>query len=314
MTLLTAYNQDVQRFFQGGYCNKIRKETILSTIEEKVFEMGKSFGQLFPNKRKQVLDEIIYLLSGTGICKIGADKLAEKVNCSTRTVKSAVASIKETDQLVVARLADDKAGKYIFVYKEHPNFHQILKEVFFLDSLPESDAIAPPFAPLVAPLQNAEPVEAVSVKGQKTSSNHINSFNSLQERDSIQQAIENDVQDSNQNQEKTREKLQAYRANKYQLMLFDEIMAFPFPHSIKTVAGTIALRVGMDCDERKVLRAMQLLNKMAINMINGVEIRNIVAVFSEGMVNQRYLVVSKPAVQPPKTPKVPFYNWLEDRG
>ncbi|MBD8016801.1 cytosolic protein, partial [Planococcus sp. Sa1BUA13] len=188
MTLLTAYNQDVQRYFQGSYCNKIRKETILSTIEEKVFKMGKSFGQLFPNKRKQVLDEIIYLLSGRGICKIGADKLAEKVNCSVRTVKSAVASIKETDQLVVARLADDKAGKYIFVYKEHPNFHQILKEVFFLDSLPVSDAVAPPFAPLVAPLQNAEPVEAVGVEGQKTSSNHINSFNSLQERDSIQQA------------------------------------------------------------------------------------------------------------------------------
>jgi len=53
---------------------------------------------------------------------------------------------------------------------------------------------------------------------------------------------------------------------------------------------------------------------MAINMINGVEIRNIVAVFSEGMANQRYLVVSKPAVQQPQTPKVPFYNWLEDRG
>src|SRR5690606_41920316 len=102
--------------------------------------------------------------------------------------KSAVASIKETDQLVVARLADDKAGKYIFVYKEHPNFHQILKEVFFLDSLPKSDVVAPPSAPLVAPLQNAEPVGAVSVEGQKRSSNHINSFNSLQERDSIQQA------------------------------------------------------------------------------------------------------------------------------
>lgn len=314
MTLLTAYNQDVQRFFQGGYCNKIRKETILLTIEEKVFEMGKSFGQLFPNKRKQVLDEIIYLLSGTGICKIGADKLAEKVNCSVRTVKSAVASIKQTDQLVVARLADDKAGKYIFVYKEHPNFHQILKEVFFLDSLPESDVVAPPLAPLVAPLQNAEPVAAVSVKGQKTSSNHINSFNSLQEKDSIQQAIENDVQDSNKNQEKTREKLQAYQANDYQLMLFDEIMAFPFPNSIKTVAGTIALRVGMDCDEKKVLRAIQLLNKMAINIVNGVEIRNIVAVFSDGMVNQRYLLSPKPPVQQPKTPKVPFYNWLEDRG
>ncbi|MDJ0333554.1 cytosolic protein [Planococcus sp. S3-L1] len=314
MTLLTAYNQDVQRYFQGSYCNKIRKETILSTIEEKVFEMGKSFSHLFPNKRKQVLDEIIYLLSGMGICKIGAEKLAEKVGCSTRTVKSAVASIKETDQLIVGRLADGKAGKYIFVYKEHPNFNQILKEVFFLDSLPETPPIAPPSAPLVAPLQNAESVETVSLEGQKTSSNHINSFNSLQEKDIIQAVIEKDVQDSSQNRDEMRKKLQTYDANEYQLMLFDRIMTFPFPESIKTVAGTIALRVGMDCDAKKVIQALKLLNKMAINMINGVEIRNIVAVFSEGMMNQRYVMVPKPIVQPPTVPKAPFYNWLEDRG
>lgn len=47
MTLLTAYNQDVQRFFQGGYCNKIRKETILSTIEES-FRDGKKFWPTVP--------------------------------------------------------------------------------------------------------------------------------------------------------------------------------------------------------------------------------------------------------------------------
>src|SRR5690606_15053804 len=159
-------------------------------------------------------------------CKIGADKLAEKVGCSVRTVKSAVASIKETDQLVVARLADDKAGKYIFVYKEHPNFHQILKEVFFLDSLPESDAVAPPSAPLVATLQNAEPGGSVSVEGKKASTNHVNSYKSLHEKDRILQAIENDEQDTTQYQEKTREKLQAYRALEYQLKLFDEITVF----------------------------------------------------------------------------------------
>lgn len=315
MTLLTAYNQDVQRYFQGSYCNKIRKETILSMIEEKVFEMGKSFSHLFPNKRKQVLDEIIYLLSGMGICKIGAEKLAEKVGCSTRTVKSAVASIKETDQLIVGRLADGKAGKYIFVYKEHPNFNQILKEVFFLDSLPETPSIAPPSAPLFAPLQNAESVETVSLEGQKTSSNHINSFNSLQEKENIQAVIEKDVQDSSQNHQEMRGKLQAYQANEFQLALFDQIFMLDLPKEIKQVAGTLALRVGMDCDHPTALRAIKLLLHMSDNMAKGVDIQNVVAVFSQSMASQRYLLVtspSKPVVQQPVTPKVTFYNWLTD--
>lgn len=283
MTMLTAYNKDVQRIFQGGYCNKIRKETIISAIEERVFEMGQSFSKLFPKKKAQVLDEIIYLLSGTGICKIGAERLAEKVGCSVRTVKGAVASLKKTDEILVARLADDKAGKYIFVYKQHPNFTKILKEVFFIDSLPESGESAPLSAPQFAPLQNAESVEAVNVESEKTSSNHINFFNSLQEKDIIQQTIENDVQDLGENQAETRKKLQEYHANEFQLMLFDQIMAFPFPDYIKDVAGILALRVGMNCDGIRVSQALQQINKMVLNPKGGTNIRNVPAVFSTSM-------------------------------
>lgn len=316
VTLLTAYNKDVQRYFQGGYCNTAKKKLILSALEERVFEMGKSFSKLFPNKKELVLDEIIYLLSGTGICKIGAERLAEKVGCSVRTVKGAVASLKETNQILVARLADDNAGKYIFVYKDHPNFKQILNEVFFIDSLPESDEIALPFAPQFAPLQNAKPVETVSVEGEKSTSNYINLFNSLQEKDSIQQHIENDLQDPRKNQEKTKKKLQQYHANEFQLILFDEIMTYPFPDSIKEVAGTLALRAGMDCNAKRIPQAIQMLTKIALNMASGIVIDNVVAVFSEGMTNKRYLNskgASAVINQSETKPKVQFYNWLEDR-
>ncbi|RUU69350.1 HTH domain-containing protein, partial [Mesorhizobium sp. M7A.F.Ca.MR.362.00.0.0] len=76
--------------------------------------------------QKLVLDEIVYFLSGKGIWKIGADKLAERVGCSERTVYNAVRAIKQTGTILVCRLADNNAGKYIFVYKDHPNFDDIM--------------------------------------------------------------------------------------------------------------------------------------------------------------------------------------------
>lgn len=319
MTLLTAYNQDVQRYFQGGYCSKIRKETIISGIEETVFSMGKSFSKLFPNKKARVLDEIIYLLSGTGLCKIGAEKLAEKVGCSVRTVYGAVKSIKETDQILVARLADDKAGKYIFVYKQHPNFQQILKEVFFIDSLPESEEDAGLNAVPFAGLENPENLEAVSVEGQKSSSNHINFFISKQEKDSIQESIENDVSNSetggHNSLEQQREKIATYGANEYQLEFFDLISSTNLPEQIKEVAGVLALRLGTDTDAQKALKGFQLACKIAGNIMSGVEVKSVPAVFSEGLKKplNRYKAVE---VSAPKriAKKVEFYNWLVNRG
>lgn len=287
MTGLTAYNKDVQRYIQGGICNKIRKETIIAAMEDKVFGMGKSFSKLFPNKKGIVLDEIIFLLSGTGICKVGADKLAEKVGCSVRTVKGAVASIKETDEILVARLADKKAGKYIFVYKQHPNFQQILREVFFIESLPETDEIASPNAPQFAPLENAETVEAVSVEDKKSSSNHINLFNSIQEKDSIQQTIENDVGTSKNKPsslDEQRKKIIAYGANENQLWFFDMVSHSELPEQVKNVVGILALRLGTDAGLQKAHKGFKLAFKIAENIkareMGGKPLESVPAVFS----------------------------------
>lgn len=309
---LTAYNKDVQRYMMHGSkdsCSTIRKTTILKTIEEAVINAGTSFEKLFPakSKRQAILDEITYYLSGTGICKVSASKLAEKVGASVRTVSAAVKSIKETGEILVAGLADGK-NKYVFVLKSHPNFKSIMEEVFFIEN-------AEQIAEQIAEQKNSESIGPLSVEGEKTSSNHNNFIKSIQEKDIIKQSIEIDLQDSKGNAAEARAKLQTYTSNEYQIMLFDKIMSFPFPKAIKDVAGILALRVGMDCEPKKVIKAMQLLNKIAVNMMDGVAIRNVAAVFSEGMTSNKPLFTERvEVIEPQRTNKVPFYNWLEERS
>lgn len=277
---LTAYNRDVQRFLMGGRANTIRKVTILEMIEQAVIKAGKSFERLFPakSKRQAVLDEVIYYLSGTGICKVSAATLAEKTGASIRTVSAAVKNMKETGEIIVAGLADGK-NKYVFVLKSHPNFERIMKEVFFLDDAEQN-------AGQIAEQENSKTVETVRTKGQNSSSNHNSFINTKQEKDIIQQSIENDIKVHKNNSVKTREKLKSYGANTYQISLFDKIMAFPFPQEIKDVAGIIALRVGMDCNEQLIVKSLQILTKIALNIRTGVTIDSIPAVFAAEIKNK----------------------------
>lgn len=310
--LLTAYNKDVQRFMmKNGRCTTKRKTAIITAIEEAVINAGGSFGKLFPSKskRKDVMDEIMFLLSGSGICKVESKTLANKLNCSVRTVFDAVKNIKATGEVLVAGLADGK-NKYVFVLKSHTNFETIMKEVFFLETTGQNDG-------QIAELQDAENVETTGIDEKKTTINGFDLNISKQERDIIQRFIENDVQESESNTAEMREKLVNYTANENQLMFFDLIMDFPFPQAIKDKAGILALRMGMDCDEKRRAKAWCLLNNIASNMVNGVEIRNVVAVFSEGIDKplDRYIVKKAEMVAPPKPKlKIPvFYNWLEER-
>jgi hypothetical protein len=133
---LTAYNKDVQRYVKnGGGCSKAKKRIILETIEESVTNRGISFEKLFPKrtKRHEVLDYIIFQLSGSGICNVDSKTISEKVGCTARTVFNTVKNIKETKEILVCGLADGK-NKYVFVLKSHPNLKIILKKVFFLEN------------------------------------------------------------------------------------------------------------------------------------------------------------------------------------
>ncbi|PFA35089.1 HTH domain-containing protein, partial [Bacillus cereus] len=117
----TAYNKDVQKYMQLNKLCSHQKSEIIETIRQHVNDNNQSFESLFPtrSKRKDVMDHIIYLLSGNGICKISAETLASKADCSVRTVNAAVRALKETGEIVVAGLADGK-NKYVFVLKMHP--------------------------------------------------------------------------------------------------------------------------------------------------------------------------------------------------
>ena len=95
-----------------------KKYEIMDTMRKCVDDTNQSFESLFPSrsKRKDVMDHIIYLLSGNGICKISAETLADKADCSVRTVTDTVRALKQTGEILVAGLADGK-NKYVFVLK-----------------------------------------------------------------------------------------------------------------------------------------------------------------------------------------------------
>ena len=174
MLKLTAYNQDVQRYLQGGKSTRLRKATIIDIIQESVLATGKSFDKLFPNKskRKAVMDEIIFYLSGSGICKVAAETLAKNTEASVRTVYDAVKKLKETGEILVGGLADGK-NKYIFVLKSHPNFKEILREVFFIDELPVEKQPEDP----VDPKPETEPKVPVE---DPSKNNHIAEHNAVE--------------------------------------------------------------------------------------------------------------------------------------
>lgn len=316
-TLLTAYNKDVQRFINyAERCSTRLKKNIMTAIEETVLKTGISFESLFParTKRKAVLDEILFLLSGPGICKVESKTLAKKVGCSVRTVFDAVKNLKETGEVLVCGLADGK-NKYVFVLKSHSNFESIMKEVFFIEN---SEQIIGH----IAEQGDAENVDTTASNEGKTSPNHSNLINLKQERSYIQDSIENDIQESKENPVITRDKLSSYTANVNQLMFFDSIIDHPFPQEIKDKAGILALRIGMECDVKRRIHAYQLLVKIASNMADGVVIHNVVAVFTEGLdkpldrykdIREQKLINAKKTMKARRVKPVPFYNWLIER-
>lgn len=294
--LLTAYNKDVQRYLTGG-CTTAKKNIILSYIEEKVISVGKSFEKLFPSKskRNQVMDNILFLISGTGICKVESKTLAEKVGCSVRTVSDAIKNLKETGEILVGGLADGK-NKYVFVLKSHPNFKAILKEVFFIDN-------AEQIAEQIAEQKNLETVGAVSVEGVKSSPNYNNLFISKQEKDIIRDSIENEV--------KTSKDYQQYFVSEMQNKLYHQILASPFPKEIMDNAGLLALRTG-DINEEGYLKAYQTVFKLATYITDGVDVKHLLALFTSELEAFKKVKVSNELENTDRS-KAKFYNWLEER-
>ncbi|MED2125438.1 cytosolic protein [Bacillus thuringiensis] len=322
----TAYNKDVQKYMQlNNLCSR-KKDEIIEAIRNRVSDNNQSFEGLFParSKRKDVMDHIIYLLSGNGICKISAETLANKADCSVRTVTDAVRALKQTGELLVAGLADGK-NKYVFVLKMHPNFTTIMEEVFYIDA----KQIAELNANQVAEQENAETVETVELEGEKTSSNYnnsINSFNSLkQEKNndivSLTESIENEFEEAQNDIQKEFEHIHTYYVNKFQEMMYHTIKAGTYHHTLKTNASIIGLRVGSNCDKSLFRLAFNALGKVdRFLKNNGTLTDSVQALFTKFYSdNIKTSKVSKKAngnnsdASKPHT-KVLWYNWLVEDG
>ena len=310
MTTLTATNQRVQ-FYMTYTTDKpttTAKYKRLASFKESLQAKGIMLDEAFPAKQLEVLDRILYITSGSGIAKVGADKLAEKCGLSPSTVYNAVRSLKATGEFVVARLIKTKggAGKYIFVDKKHANFKEIMREVFAL-----SDArIKEQFVEQKSP----EVVEPVSVEDEKQSSN-LNISSSKQESNNytsdyeiIKQSIEEEQS------EPTREYVEEYASNSFQVAFYDVLSVMPYDSSILRIKHVLALRIGSDCDATRFARAKKVIHSMAMRINEGYEINNIAATFTaalENAVNYKQTIVQASVAV--SNTKVPFYNWLEER-
>ncbi|HFK1408838.1 TPA: cytosolic protein [Bacillus cereus] len=323
MKKLTAYNADVQKYMQQNRLSTQKKNEIMNAMRKRVDDTNQSFESLFPSrsKRKDVMDHIIYLLSGNGICKISAETLASKADCSVRTVNAAVRALKQTNEILVAGLADGK-NKYVFVLKTHPNFTTIMNEVFFINT----EQIAGRNAGQVAEQKNPETVETVSLKDEKTSSNYTNSFNSLKQeknndRVSLMESIEIELNAAQNDIHKEFERIHTYFVNEYQEMMYHTIKAGTYHPTLKANASIIGLRVGSNCDKSLFHLAFRALGKMdRFLKNNGILTDSVQALFtkvySDNIKLSRMSKKANTSSSDVHTNEKSFifYNWLEDNS
>lgn len=319
-TLPTAYSDDVKKFFKVGCTAK--RDILMKELKEVLLSNGVNYNSLFPNrtKRKDMLNYLLLLTSVSGIVAVESKTIADRVGCSVDYVFKSMPLIKESGLFIVTGLADGK-NKYVFVLKSHPNFKRIIREVFYMDvvepiteqtteqSTEQETAINP-----VTPSPNADILEGQSLK----------SFKPLiteHEKSVIQHTVENEatkVINKAESIDEAEMYLTAYIDNPIQLQLFRNIHDFPFPEEIQRHATALVLRTGLNgyVTNRIAIKAIQVLNKIAVNLLNRVEMKSVVAVFSYEMFNvgsNPYKKEIPEAVTIPAVKKVPFYNWVEER-
>ncbi|WP_257207800.1 replication protein, partial [Priestia megaterium] len=140
--------------------------------------------KVFPKKRMEMLDYVIYNLVATGIQAIHSKTLMEKFDVSQSTVSRFVKSLKATPFMIVARyIKEDTTGahpdSYVFILKSHKNFDQICEEIFFahdttgIQTLQQEEMTTPVTSPVTSP-ESAENVDTTSFEDEKMSSPFIN--------------------------------------------------------------------------------------------------------------------------------------------
>lgn len=297
---LTASNEDVQRYLEQP--DKQAKKAIIKEVKENALANGINFNKLFPKKtmRYKAFDTIVYLLSGGGICKVSSAKLAEMVGCKVGTVYNAVDFLKELGLFIVAGLSDGK-NKYVFVYKKHKHFREILASVFYLseEQNEERNEEQP----------NAENVDSKGIEGEKTDSINTISFISKHEKESIRESVENDVKKSNNQDEKAQE----YLISIYQKHLYADIKeSIKLSSEIRENALIIALRAGSNLDKSRYNEAMAAVRKIDKHLYFGGEVESVPALFDKIYRDRiKYSDYYKAKEAPkPKRDTSYLYDWL----
>ncbi|UKJ83490.1 replication protein (plasmid) [Priestia megaterium] len=189
--ILTCYLPDVNTFngrFKWLWKEKPtlrkKKEAFLETLRTYFKQQQEALHRVFPKKRMEMLDYVIYNLVATGIQAIHSKTLMEKFDVSQSTVSRFVKSLKATPFMLVARyIKEDATGahpdSYVFILKSHTNFDQICEEIFFahdttgIQTLQQEEMTSPVTSPVTSP-ERAENVDTTSFEGEKTSSPFIN--------------------------------------------------------------------------------------------------------------------------------------------
>lgn len=189
--ILTCYLPDVNTFngrFKWLWKEKPtlrkKKEAFLETLRTYFKQQQEGLHKVFPKKRMEMLDYVIYNLVATGIQAIHSKTLMEKFDVSQSTVSRFVKSLKETPFMIVARyIKEDTTGahpdSYVFILKSHTNFDQICEEIFFahdttgIQTLQQEEMTTPVTTPVTSP-ECAENVDKPSFEDEKASSPFIN--------------------------------------------------------------------------------------------------------------------------------------------
>ncbi|MGG3609736.1 replication protein [Priestia megaterium] len=189
--LFTCYLQDVNTFngrftwlWKEKPTLRKKKEAFLETLRTYFKQQQLALHKVFPKKRMEMLDYVIYNLVATGIQAIQSKTLMQKFDVSQSTVSRFVKSLKETPFMIVARyIKEDTTGahpdSYVFILKSHTNFDQICEEIFFahdttgIQTLQQEEMTIPVTTPVTSP-EGAENVDTPSFEDEKTSSPFIN--------------------------------------------------------------------------------------------------------------------------------------------
>ncbi|EGI2115120.1 replication protein [Listeria monocytogenes] len=189
--LFTCYLQDVNTFngrftwlWKEKPTLRKKKEAFLETLRTYFKQQQLALHKVFPKKRMEMLDYVIYNLVATGIQAINSKTLMKKFDVSQSTVSRFVKSLKATPFMIVARyIKEDTTGahpdSYVFILKSHKNFDQICDEIFFahdttdVQTLQQEEMTTPVTTPVTSP-ESAENVDTPRFEDEKTSSPFIN--------------------------------------------------------------------------------------------------------------------------------------------